>query len=190
MERDQHNDVWIDDANYENIHVLCSKCNRLNIYNRVTDIGHIGLISSASVICGDPKCKNNFRIIGDSVNTVHEMLLFDSFSFLKEKRYVQAVLSATTAYESFFLHFLRVELFYRPFRREEKYREENDEDPVSENDYSCIITNLNQKIERHTFEAMRKIFLKAIVDRIKPSRLTDAKNYINQIPKSHRDIAD
>ena len=105
---------------YENISTVCPHCGARNVYNRATDVGHLAPIANGRVNCENAACRAAFDISGDLINPAHELLLLDAHDFIQEKRYIQAVLSATTAYESFFSHYLRVELVYRVSSRDRK----------------------------------------------------------------------
>jgi hypothetical protein len=164
------------DAGYENVTALCPRCGRRNVYNRVTDIGHVDAIDSHHLACQAPACGDSFWVRGDLVNTAYAMLLLDSCDFVREKRYMQAVLAATTAYELFFAHFLRVELLYRPLRRDES----SVDDEIGWLDAAAA--RLRAKTARHTFEPMRRIFLRAALDNVAPATLVAAAAYVDAIP--------
>jgi hypothetical protein len=88
---------------------------------------------------------------------------------------MQAVLSATTAYELFFSHFLRVELVYRPSRR----------DHLTQRDdiawLNATATSLRDKTARCTFAPMRRIFLRLAIDGARPATLSAAEACIANI---------
>lgn len=163
------------DAGYENVAATCPGCATRNVYNRAEDIGGFRAIANHRVKCAN--CHAAFDICGDLVNPAFETLLLDSQDFLREKRYMQAVLSATTAYELFFSHFLRVELVYRPARR----------DQVTPRDdiawLSSTVAALHVKTARHTFEPMRSTFLRLAIDGTRPATLSAAETWIASIPK-------
>jgi len=164
------------EASYENVAAECPSCGVRNVYNRATDIGHFDAIANHRVVCFNDACQVSFDICGDLINPAHEALVLDSREFLKEKRYMQAVLSAATAYESLFSHFLRVELVYRPSRR----------DATSQRDeidwLNAAARALQDKTAGHSFEAMRRIFLRLAIDNVQPSTLAQADEYIGGIP--------
>ena len=150
-------------AGYEIVAAACPRCATRNIYNRAEDIGSFRAIANHGVSCS--RCSAMFDICGDLVNPAFETLLLDSYEFLKEKRYIQSVLSATTAYELFFSHFLRVELVYRPARR----------DRVAQRNEIAWLnatgTSLRDKTARWTFAPMRRIFLRLALDGTRPATL-------------------
>jgi hypothetical protein len=170
-------------AGYENISVPCPYCHAPNVYNRASDIGHCEPISNWHVVCASESCGASFDIIGDLVNPGHEMLLLDAYDFLREKRYIQAVLSATTAYELFFSHFLRVEFVYRASNRDTN----PDRDSVDE--MNVALKAVQTAIERHTFGPMRRVFLRAVLDAPRPMNLAAAVAYVQRISKSPADIS-
>ncbi|WP_437276050.1 hypothetical protein WME90_33035 [Sorangium sp. So ce375] len=162
---------------YENISAICPSCKQHNVYNRASDIGHFRAISNYRVICLNGECGAFFYVVGDLINPGHEMLLLDSWSFFREKRYIQAVLSAATAYEFFFAHFLRVELLFRPNLRDIDFS-------VDEiqwlNDHAQLLI---KKTQRHAFEDMRRLFLRVALDRHKLTSRAAAAGYIAGLPK-------
>ena len=167
--------VWLD-AGYENVAAECTSCGTLNTYNRATDIGHFDPISNQRVLCNNDNCAAPFDIVGDLINPGYEKLLLDSCDLLRAKNYRQAVLSATTAYELFFAHFLRVELVYRPCNRD---------DSATEDDVEWLNRTsslLLKRTQRHTFESMRRLFLRATVDGIRPATRAEATDYIDCLP--------
>jgi hypothetical protein len=153
-----------------------------NVYNRITDVGHVKPIDNHRVRCAMHACGATFDIIGDLVNAAHEMLLYDAQRFIIEKRYMQAVLSATTAFELFFAHFLQVELIFRPARR----------DGASADDESLWMNEvadlLRARTERHTFHRMRRLFLRTVVDQVRPATLAEARHYVASIPKQPDEV--
>jgi len=165
------------ETSYENVVALCPKCTRRNVYNRASDIGHLRVIDNQGVVCQDDDCGAHFDIYGDFINAPYEILLLDSCTFLKEKRCMQAVLSATTAYELFFIHFLRVQLLYRPLRRH------NDSDSDSDVDewFNAIASSLHNETKFLTFYSMRNLFLRVAVDQELLETLAMAKEYIEFI---------
>ena len=122
------------------------------------------------VRCLNEECKKPFRIVGDSVNERHEMLVFDCHELLKRKQYTQCILNVNTAYETFFSLFLRVELAYRPFAAESPLRIEKLND---------LLVKLQAKTEKYTFHSMRALFLRHIVDQTSIGDLCKAEDIID-----------
>lgn len=165
------------EASYENITVTCPKCQARNVYNRATDIGHVGPISNWQVVCENSQCRAIFHAIGDLINPSHELLVLDACDLLRQKRYSDAVLKATTAYELFFGHYLKVELAYRPSTRDRT----SDRDTIDWLNSTAQL--LRSAIERHTFEPMRRVFLHATVNNVHPATIAAAEAYIRGIPR-------
>jgi hypothetical protein len=165
------------EAGYENLVAVCPRCGARNVYNRASDIGHFSSIANMLVACEKKACRASFSIYGDLVNPAHEMMLLDATAFLHEKRCIQAVLSATTAYELFFSHFLRVELVYRASTRDRT----SSEDRITW--MNTALAALKSATERLTFEGMRRLFLRTALEDFRPSALADADAYISGIPK-------
>ena len=101
-------------TSYENFAAECPWCRRENIFNRASDLKTFEPIAGRDVSCLSAACGKPFRILGDSVNSPHEMLIFDCYELLDRKHYMNAVLSLAQAYETFFSLFFRVELLYKP----------------------------------------------------------------------------
>ncbi|WP_437732099.1 hypothetical protein [Sorangium sp. So ce1335] len=165
------------DPTYENIAATCPSCMQRNVYNRASDIGHFRAISNHRVVCLNNECGAPFDVVGDLINPGHEMLLLDSWSFFREKRYIQAVLSAATAYELFFAHFLRVELLFRPNQRDPDFFA----DEIRWlNDHAQLLV---KRTQRHGFEDMRRLFLRVALDRHSLTSRAAAASYIAGLPK-------
>lgn len=88
---------------------------------------------------------------------------------------MQAVLSATTAYELFFIHFLRVQLLYRPLCRH------NDSDSDVGKSFNKTASFLHNETNFLTFYSMRNLFLRVAVDQERLETLAMAKEYIEFI---------
>lgn len=168
------NSVWIKPG-YENVAAECPKCAKHNVFNRATDIGHFDPIAHHQVVCENVDCRAPFAICGDRVSAAHELLLQDACDFLKEKRYMQAILSATTAYELFFVYFLRVELLYRPARR----NHDGLADAIDWLNATAVL--LQQKTAQFSFGTMRELFLRNAVDYPRFATLADAEAHIMAI---------
>ena len=126
--------------------------------------------------CGKP-----FRIIGDSVNGAHEMLIFDCYELLERKHYMNGLLSLAQAYEVFFSLFFRVELLYRPFCA----------DPESDvAELNKLSEALQEKIKDHTFSRMRSLFLQHMVSRPEPKNLAEAAVVVAALPDRPGDPSD
>ncbi|RLC71529.1 MAG: hypothetical protein DRI26_04920 [Chloroflexi bacterium] len=159
----------IKQAGYENIVVECPWCGRENIFNRASDLRTFKPIAVLDVSCQNVECGKPFRIVGDSVNERHEMLIFDCYELLKRKQYMNCILTLTQAYEVFFSLFLRVELLYKPFARD------------GGEDINCLnrlAEMLIKKVERCTFVPMRKLFLQQIIAAPRPANLAEAETLI------------
>ncbi|MGD0949607.1 MAG: hypothetical protein ABSA52_19540 [Candidatus Binatia bacterium] len=165
---------YSDDTNatYENFEAVCPLCRDTNIFNRASDLKTFKPIGFRTVSC--QACGGSFNINGDSANVAHEMLLFDCFEFMKRKRYIHCVLSVAQAYEAFFNHFLRVQLIYRAFARE------------GSSDLSHlnrVLTQLYERTKQLTFEPMRRLVLRLLVDNEAPESLAQSEAIIANFPR-------
>jgi hypothetical protein len=160
------------DPTYENFVAECPHCSASNIFNRASDLRTFQPIGFRTVNC--QKCDRPFNINNDSVNAAHEMLLFACNAFIERKQYMQCVLSVAQAYEVFFSHFLYVQLIYRPFAKDNRC------DPRLLNE---LTKQLYHRVEKFTFEPMRRLVLRLAVDRAAPESLADAQAAIDALPK-------
>jgi len=64
--------------------------------------------------CLSPLCGKSFNINSDLVNSAHEMLVLDCHELLRQKHYMNCIMTLAQAYEVFFSLFLRVDLLYKP----------------------------------------------------------------------------
>ena len=69
-------------TSYENFAAECPWCRRENIFNRASDLKTFEPITGRDVSCLSAACGKPFRILGDSVNSPHEMLIFDCYELL------------------------------------------------------------------------------------------------------------
>ncbi len=162
------------DPTYENFVAECPHCSASNIFNRASDLRTFQPVGFRTVNCQE--CDRPFNINNDSVNAAHEMLLFACSAFIERKQYMQCVLSVAQAYEVFFGHFLYVQLIYRAFAKD------NSRDPQLLND---LKKQLYDRVQKFTFEPMRSLVLRLVVDKVAPASLADAKAAINALPKSN-----
>lgn len=160
------------EATYENVYATCTRCGTRNVYNRCTDLKTLEPIANATVVC--TTCDETFSIAGDLINTAHQMLLFDCRPLFDSKRYMQTVLGIAQAYEIFFDHFLHVQLVYRSFVADGR----DDLDRMNR-----LEQRLYEKLERYTFEPMRRLVLRAAVDGLAPKTLDEAEATVDRIPE-------
>ena len=168
-------------TSYENFVAECPSCRRENIFNRASDLKTFEPIAGLNVSCQSAACGKPFRIRGDSVNSPHEMLIFDCYELLDRKHYMNAVLSLAQAYETFFSLFFRVELLYKPFGA----------DPDQNlSELNELAEALQKKISDHTFRGMRALFLQHLVSRPAAENLADAAAVIAGLPDRPGDPKD
>lgn len=171
--------VNIEHANYENVIVKCPYCGCEIIFNRVSDLGTTEPIAGLNKRCLYEKCHQEIRIVNDSVNERHEMLIYDCYGLLERKQYMYCVLNLVQAYETFFSLFLRVELLYKPFALDRRLDRLNN-----------LSEQLARKIKRFSFHAMRKLFLCLVINQIAPRNLDSSEKIIKSIPKKPSRIKD
>lgn len=168
-------------ASYENLVADCPWCGKESIFNRASDLATFEPIGGRDVSCQSADCHKRFRIVGDSVNSAHEMLIFDCYDLLERKHYMNCILSLTLAYEVFFSPFFRVELLYKPFAADP------DQDLA---DLNRLSEELREKLQKHTFARMRALFLQHIVNGPSSKDLADAAAVIAGLPDNPGDPKD
>ena len=159
---------------YENFVVECPVCGYECIFNRASDLRTFEPIEGLNVSCLNKSCGKPFRLVSDTVNEPHEMLIYDCYELLERKHYMNCILSLAQAYEVFFSLFLRVELLYKPFAAT----------PAHDlADLNRLSEKLGEKIKDHTFNRMRALFLQQITARHSPANLGEAAAIIADFPK-------
>ena len=146
--------VWLYDKNYENVFAACPFCKQKNAFNRATDLNDLSPITDKEVRCLNKSCGKSFRIVGDIVNPAFELLIYDCYKLIEEKRYSYCILNLAQSWEMFFALYLRVEILYKPYGRERI------NDPVR---LSKATANLTKRTRELTFSGMRAFFLNHIV---------------------------
>jgi len=153
-------------TSYENFVAECPWCWQESIFNRATDLKDLTPILFRTVSCLHQDCGRPFNINGDSVNSAHEMLIFDCHELLRLKHYMSCILTLAQAHEVFFSLFLRVELLYKPFAADS----DKDIDHLNR-----LAETLERKVRDHTFGRMRTLFLRQLLAGISPKSLGEAE---------------
>jgi len=168
-------------TSYENFAAECPWCGKESIFNRASDLCTLEPIAGRDVSCQSSDCGKPFRIVGDSVNNRHEMLIFDCYELIERKHYMNSILSLALACEVFFSLYFRVELLYKPFAAD------RDQDLAELN---RISKELHDKIKKHTFARMRALFLECVVTGHPPKDLVEAKAKVAALPDKPKDPKD
>ena len=88
------------------------------------------------------------------------MLVLDSNELLSHKHYMNCIITLAQAHEVFFSLFLRVELLYKPFAK----------DDIQDVDHlNRLSEQLAEKVKKHTFARMRALFLRQLVLGVHPA---------------------
>jgi hypothetical protein len=168
-------------ASYENFVAECPHCFRESIFNRASDLRTFEPIAGRDVFCLSVGCGKPFRIVGDSVNNRHEMLVYDCYELVERKHYMNCILSLAQAYEVFFSLFFRVELLYKPFGA----------DPNPDlTEMNRLGDELQNKTKEHTFAPMRALFLQHVVNGRSPNNLAESAGVIAALPDRPGDPRD
>ena len=67
---------------YENFVADCPWCGYECIFNRASDLHTFEPIGGLNVTCLNGLCAKTFRLVSDSVNERHEMLIYDCYELL------------------------------------------------------------------------------------------------------------
>jgi hypothetical protein len=84
-------------TSYENFVAECPWCGKDCIFNRASDLHTFEPIAGRDVSCQSGDCRKPFRIVGDSVNSAHEMLIFDCYELIERKHYMNCILSLASS---------------------------------------------------------------------------------------------
>jgi hypothetical protein len=152
-------------TSYENFAAECPYCGRESIFNRASDLRTFEPIAGRDVLCLNVDCGKPFRIVGDSVNNPHEMLIFDCYELVERKHYMNCILSLTQAYEVFFSLFFRVDLLYKPLGADPN---------LDLTEMNRLAEELQNKTKEHTFGRMRSLFLQHLVNGRSPNNLAES----------------
>ena len=170
-------------TSYENFVAKCPTCGHECTFNRASDLCTFEPIYGRNVHCLNSNCQETFRLISDSVNERHEMLIFDCRELLDRKQYMYCILNLAIAYEAFFSLYLRVELLYKPYVA----------DPQSSSKKLDQLNALSQELQettkRFTFQTMRALFLRRIIEQQSVANLCDATTIIDAIPDHPKDVS-
>lgn len=166
---------------YENFVAECPWCSRESIFNRASDLCAFMLISGQGVSCQNTGCGKPFRIVGDSINSAHEMLIWDCYELIERKHYMGCILNLTQSYEVFFGLFFRVQLIYEPFGA----------DPTCKlADLNRLAEELYEKIKDRSFARMRALFLYYLANKCSAMNFREAANLIANLPNPSGDPKD
>lgn len=166
-------------TSYENFAAECPWCTKESIFNRASDLCTFKPIAGHNVSCLSADCGKPFRIVGDTVNNRHEMLIYDCYELIDRKHYMNCILSLAQAYEVFFSLYFRVELLYKPFALDRKLA-----------DLNRLAEALRDKIKKHTFVPMRALFLNYMVTGHPPKNLVEARSVVEALPDHPGDPKD
>jgi hypothetical protein len=164
-------------TSYENFVAVCPECGKDSIFNRASDLHTFEPIAGLDVACLSGDCRKPFRIVNDSVNSAHEMLIFDCYELIERKHYMNCILSLAQAYEVFFNLFFRVELLYKPFG--------SDPDRKTA-ELDRLTDELQKKMKKHTFAPLRRLFLSHIVAGHSLKTLAEASGLLSALPEDPR----
>jgi len=85
-------------SNYENFEAECPHCKEWSVFNRASDLHTFEHIARRDVNCFH--CHKPYRIMGDSINNLHEMLVHDCYELIERKHYMNCILILTQLTES------------------------------------------------------------------------------------------
>jgi hypothetical protein len=159
-------------VSYENFNAECPICGFQNVFNRVSDLQDTSPIANKQVVCLRSACGQTFCITGDSINSVHDMLIFDCYQLKEEKRYCYCVLNLAQAHEAFFSLYMRVHLLYLPFSRSRYY----DLDRLN-----GLTKALYGELGKLAFAKLRNVFLNRVIANDQIASLAAAEPIIQKL---------
>lgn len=167
-------------TDYENFSAQCPFCEKWNIYNRSSDLQSFSAISGRDVVCFH--CNQNFWINCDSCSLDFKKLILDSWSLLKEKKYMYIIVNLCMAYEMFFSNYIYYVLVIKPVKTQEEIRMNDCEFDVVE-EHNRLSEMLYNKIKTLTYGTLMSVFIKLILNQNNHPLLeiNQAENYINNI---------
>lgn len=176
-------DVHIE-SNYENVFATCPHCGQEVIFNRVSDLKTTQPIGGLEVVCLRTECAQPFRIVGDSINEAHDMILMGCLELLERKRYMECVTQTCQAYEMFFNLHLYAELVYRPFGKVK-----GGAALIGVNERS---KSLHKAIGKFAFKDIRNLSLAVAIeaDHTRPFDAAKAAAFIAAIPRKPNEPSD
>src|SRR3989304_5727251 len=155
---------------YENFIAICPYCDFKNIFNRATDLKDSNPIGFKTVKCLSEKCEKSFNINGDLVSPAYQMLIFDCYDLLKEKKYSYCILNLAQAFEVFFSLYLRIKLIYKPFAIQRG--------KTRGNELNEIIKNLTTEPENNLIENISDKKLEPLLIKLKNSKIHELRNEV------------
>lgn len=166
-------------AGYENLVVDCPWCRHESVFNRVSELpSHElidGRVDGLDTRCLNEKCNKPFRIVSDSANERHELLIYDCYNLLTRKQYMHCILNLATAHEMLFGLYLRVELLYKPFAA--------DFSSHALDELNRMSAELEERIKGYTFVPLRALFLQQLINQESPIDMDEAERAIHSIPE-------
>lgn len=166
----------ITNPTYENFIAICPYCDFKNIFNRVTDLKDTNPIDFRTVKCLSENCEKSFNINGDLVSPAHQMLIFDCYDLLKEKKYSYCILNLAQAFEVFFSLYLRIKLIYKPFAIQRGKTKVNEI-----NELNKIIKFLYDAIKDYPYLKIRNIFINTVLSNQSNNSLEASNTFIENI---------
>lgn len=167
-----------DRGGYENFVADCPVCNTENTFNRVSDLGTTEVIDGKDVECQNPECAKPFRVVGDSVDSKHQTLIYDCYELIEKKQYMFCIINLCQAFEAFFSFYLQAELLSKPYAKCTL----DDIDSEEVEAYNRISELLYEKLKRQTFDRLRNLFLRTVIDSKNLNNLIEAETAINALP--------
>lgn len=163
-------------ATYENYEVACPICKKWNVFNRITDIGSIGISSGKVVKCHH--CREDFLIIGDKVDEKYEYFPNDSDELIKQKKYMFCIINLCQACEAFFMKCIDIKLLWEPYRRgifgtdDRKYRNFDD-----------FAEKTHEKFKAFTYQKLLNVFFDLYLNNKRFSSKDKISDYVKNIRK-------
>ena len=170
----EHPYAQYQDPSYENFKATCPVCHTLNIFNRATDFGDLGLISFRTVNCQSPECNQQFNINCDVASPDYQMFIMQCYELKESKQYMFCILVLAQAFELFFSNYLYMALVLEPVKAisgPQKWKVRKD-----------LEEELYEKTKSLEYKKLRNVFLSLETQGLAPMTPQDASLIIQTIP--------
>ena len=156
---------------YENFIARCPFCERENIYNRISDLNTLDLISCKEVSCLSIDCGKTYIINRDRVLTKQESIFFDVYALKEKKMYMSSAILLCQSLEVMFFEYIKIRLVFIPWGKKRG----------SIDEFNRLLSLLENKLDDCSFQRARNIFLNTVIDDFIPPSLDKAVEEIRKL---------
>lgn len=157
------------DGDYEVVRAGCPFCGHRNVFSRVSDLRTLQPISYLEVVCQETNCGRVFCINSDDIGPAYRLFFYESYEFIKSKRYSFAVVSSVQSLELFFAHAVRERWLWQVYKVRGGSHELN-----------SALQLLFERTRAFSYQGMRNLFLRAAIT-APPHSLAEGRNLVESI---------